>query len=105
MKAQIGILILVTGSTGRQVVPRLRDAGCRVRVLSRRRRDAGYGIEVMTGDLAKGEGLEAAVDGCTARAAPSATRMRPGPEPGPEPGPASVAGPGAAPGVHLHCRR
>ena len=36
--------ILVTGGTGtlgRLVVPRLRDAGCTVRVLSRRSREAG----------------------------------------------------------------
>jgi uncharacterized protein YbjT (DUF2867 family) len=36
--------ILVTGGTGtlgRLVVPRLRDAGCKVRVLSRRSREAG----------------------------------------------------------------
>lgn len=66
MKAQTGNRILVTGGTGRlgrQVVPRLRDAGCEVRVLSRRRRDAGDGIELMTGDLAKGEGIEPAVAG------------------------------------------
>jgi uncharacterized protein YbjT (DUF2867 family) len=58
--------ILVTGGTGtlgRQVVPRLREAGCDVRVLSRRARDAADGIEYVTGDLATGEGIEAAVDG------------------------------------------
>jgi uncharacterized protein YbjT (DUF2867 family) len=58
--------ILVTGGTGtlgRLVVPRLRDAGCTVRVLSRRRREAGAGIEVVTGDLATGEGIAAAVEG------------------------------------------
>src|SRR5258707_789919 len=58
--------ILVTGGTGtlgRFVVPRLRDAGCDVRVLSRGRRDAGDGIEFLTGDLATGEGIERAVDG------------------------------------------
>src|SRR5215216_5204126 len=58
--------ILVTGGTGtlgRLVVPRLRDAGCKLRVLSRRSREAGEGIEFMTGDLATGEGIEAAVDG------------------------------------------
>ena len=58
--------ILVTGGTGtlgRLVVPRLRDAGCKVRVLSRRSREAGEGIEFVTGDLATGEGIEAAVDG------------------------------------------
>jgi uncharacterized protein YbjT (DUF2867 family) len=58
--------ILVTGGTGtlgRLVVPRLRDAGCKVRVLSRRSREAGEGIEFVTGDLATGEGTEAAVEG------------------------------------------
>jgi uncharacterized protein YbjT (DUF2867 family) len=58
--------ILVTGGTGtlgRLVVVRLRDAGCTVRVLSRRSREAGEGIEFVTGDLATGEGIEAAVKG------------------------------------------
>jgi uncharacterized protein YbjT (DUF2867 family) len=58
--------ILVTGGTGtlgRLVVPRLRDAGCDVRVLSRRSRQGGEGIEFVTGDLATGEGIEAAVKG------------------------------------------
>jgi uncharacterized protein YbjT (DUF2867 family) len=58
--------ILVTGGTGtlgRLVVPRLRDAGCDVRVLSRRGREAGDGVEFVTGDLATGEGIEAAVEG------------------------------------------
>jgi uncharacterized protein YbjT (DUF2867 family) len=58
--------ILVTGGTGtlgRLVVGRLRDAGREVRVLSRRGREAGEGIEYVTGDLATGEGIEAAVDG------------------------------------------
>jgi uncharacterized protein YbjT (DUF2867 family) len=58
--------ILVTGGTGtlgRLVVRRLRDAGCNVRVLSRRSHKSGDGIEFMTGDLATGEGLEAAVNG------------------------------------------
>ena len=58
--------ILVTGGTGtlgRLVVRRLRDAGCNVRVLSRRSHESGDGIEFMTGDLATGEGLEAAVNG------------------------------------------
>ena len=57
--------ILVTGGTGtlgRLVVPRLRDAGCDVRVLSRRNHKSGDGIEFVTGDLATGEGVEAAVD-------------------------------------------
>src|SRR6266566_8950853 len=58
--------ILVTGGTGtlgRLVVPRLRDAGCDVRVVSRRSREGGDGIEFVTGDLATGEGIEAAAEG------------------------------------------
>jgi uncharacterized protein YbjT (DUF2867 family) len=58
--------ILVTGGTGtlgRLVVGRLRDAGCDVRVLSRRHHEAADGIEFVTGDLSTGEGIEAAVDG------------------------------------------
>jgi uncharacterized protein YbjT (DUF2867 family) len=58
--------ILVTGGTGtlgRQVVPRLRDAGRDVRVLSRRTHEAAGGIEYVTGDLLKDEGIQAAVDG------------------------------------------
>lgn len=58
--------ILVTGGTGtlgRLVVPRLRDAGCDVRVLSRRRHEGGEGIEFVPGDLATGEGIAAAVAG------------------------------------------
>ena len=58
--------ILVTGGTGtlgRLVTPLLLDAGCRVRVLSRRGHESGDGIEFVTGDLATGDGIEAAVDG------------------------------------------
>ena len=58
--------ILVTGGTGtlgRLVVRRLRDAGCDVRVLSRRSRAAEDDIEFVTGDLATGAGIEPAVDG------------------------------------------
>src|SRR5262245_18016992 len=58
--------ILVTGGTGtlgRLVVARLRDAGCTVRVLSRRSRETGEGIELVRGDLATGEGIEAAMEG------------------------------------------
>jgi uncharacterized protein YbjT (DUF2867 family) len=58
--------ILVTGGTGtlgRHVVPRLRDAGCEVRVLSRSGREGREGIEFVTGDLATGEGIPAAVEG------------------------------------------
>ena len=58
--------ILVTGGTGtlgRLVVPRLLDAGHGVRVLSRRARAPGAGVELVTGDLATGEGIDAAVEG------------------------------------------
>jgi uncharacterized protein YbjT (DUF2867 family) len=58
--------ILVTGGTGtlgRLVVPRLRDAGCDVRVLSRRGREPEEGLELVTGDLATGQGIDAAVEG------------------------------------------
>jgi uncharacterized protein YbjT (DUF2867 family) len=58
--------ILVTGGTGtlgRLVVRRLRDAGCDVRVLSRRSRAAEDDIEFVTGDLATGAGIEPAVEG------------------------------------------
>jgi uncharacterized protein YbjT (DUF2867 family) len=58
--------ILVTGGTGtlgRLVVARLRDAGGDVRVLSRSTREGGDGIDFVTGDLATGEGIEAAVEG------------------------------------------
>ncbi|MFI1400087.1 SDR family oxidoreductase [Streptomyces sp. NPDC020681] len=69
--------ILVTGGTGtlgRLVVPLLRDAGCTVRVLSRSGRasgdgndgndgsDGNDGVEYVTGDLLKGEGIEAALN-------------------------------------------
>ena len=58
--------ILVTGGTGtlgRLVVPRLRDAGGKVRVLSRRAREAANGVEFTAGDLDTGEGIDAAVAG------------------------------------------
>src|ERR671916_150321 len=58
--------IMVTGGTGtlgRLLVGRLRDAGSDVRVLSRRSREAEDGIEFVTGDLATGAGIEPAVDG------------------------------------------
>ena len=58
--------ILVTGGTGtlgRLVVPHLRDAGCDVRVLSRRSQEGGTGIEFVTGDLTTGQGIDAAVEG------------------------------------------
>ncbi len=58
--------ILLTGGTGtlgRLVRPRLLDVGFQVRVLSRRSHDSAEGVEFVTGDLATGEGLEAAVNG------------------------------------------
>jgi len=58
--------ILVTGGTGtlgRLVIPHLRDAGCELRVLSRRTHPAEPGIEYRIGDLATGEGIAAAVKG------------------------------------------
>ncbi|WP_371655140.1 MULTISPECIES: SDR family oxidoreductase [unclassified Streptomyces] len=61
--------ILVTGGTGtlgRLVVSRLRDAGSDVRVLSRKSRPAENGIAYVTGDLAKDQGIGPAVDGVRA---------------------------------------
>ncbi len=58
--------LLITGGTGtlgRLVVPLLREAGCPVRVLSRRSHESGDGIEFVLGDLATGEGLDGAVAG------------------------------------------
>lgn len=58
--------ILLTGGTGtlgRHVLPLLREAGNEVRVLSRRDHPSGDGIEYVTGDLLKGQGVETAVDG------------------------------------------
>jgi len=54
--------ILLTGGTGtlgRLVAPLLRDAGCTVRVLSRR----PHGPGSVVGDLSTGEGIDAAVAG------------------------------------------
>jgi uncharacterized protein YbjT (DUF2867 family) len=58
--------ILVTGGTGtlgRLVVAGLRDAGRDVRVLSRHPHEHTQGVEHVTGDLATGEGVDAAVAG------------------------------------------
>jgi len=58
--------ILVTGGTGtlgRLVLPLLRDAGANVRVLSRHGHELADGLDYVTGDLLKDEGIEAAVDG------------------------------------------
>jgi uncharacterized protein YbjT (DUF2867 family) len=58
--------ILVTGGTGtlgRLFVPLVRDAGCPVRVLSRRPREPRDGVEFVTGDLGTGQGIDAAIAG------------------------------------------
>jgi uncharacterized protein YbjT (DUF2867 family) len=58
--------VLVTGGTGtlgRLVVLKLQEAGCDVRVLSRQSRERGGDIEFVTGDLASGAGVQAAVEG------------------------------------------
>ena len=58
--------VLVTGGTGTLgtlVVERLRNAGCDVRVLSRSTHEGRDGLEFVTGDLATGDGIEAAVNG------------------------------------------
>lgn len=61
--------ILVTGGTGtlgRHAVRRLREAGCPVRVLTRRARpdsEVPDGVEFVIGDLATGAGVDAAVAG------------------------------------------
>ncbi len=59
-------LIVVTGGTGglgRRVVARLREKGRSVRVLSRHVRDSQDGVEYLTGDLVKNEGIDEAVSG------------------------------------------
>ncbi|MEU7138047.1 NAD(P)H-binding protein [Nocardia sp. NPDC046473] len=58
--------ILVTGGTGtlgQHVVPLLVDAGSKVRLLSRNAHESAAGIEYVTGDLLKGEGVATAVAG------------------------------------------
>ena len=58
--------ILVTGGSGtlgRLVVSRLRDAGRDVRVLSRTSPRLGPGTTVVAGDLMTGDGVELAVSG------------------------------------------
>ncbi|MFC4053500.1 SDR family oxidoreductase [Actinomadura syzygii] len=60
--------ILVTGGTGtlgRQVVPLLRNAGRDLRVLTRHPRESADGVDYVTGDLSKDEGVRAAVEGAS----------------------------------------
>lgn len=52
-----------TGTLGSLVAPLLVDAGCQVRVLSRRRHSHKGGIDFFRGDLSTGEGVDEAVDG------------------------------------------
>ncbi len=59
-------MILVTGASGTlgsALTPRLVAAGAEVRGLSRRPREAGEGVGWVTGDIATGAGIEAAVEG------------------------------------------
>ena len=61
-------LILVTGGTGglgHRVVERLRMRGHQVRIASRHQRDAAHGVEYVISDLARDEGVDAAVDGAS----------------------------------------
>jgi uncharacterized protein YbjT (DUF2867 family) len=58
--------VLVTGGTGtlgRLVVPRLRQAGRTVRVLSRHAHEPADGVTYVTGDLDTGAGVDTAVAG------------------------------------------
>ena len=58
--------VLVTGGTGRlgrSVVAQLVEAGQDVRVLARRQRDTEPQVTFFTGDLRRGEGIDAAVRG------------------------------------------
>lgn len=58
--------VLVTGGTGtlgRLVIARLRDSGRDVRVFSRGDQRAANGVQFVAGDLATGDGIDAAVDG------------------------------------------
>ena len=52
-----------TGTLGRPVAQRLRDAGADVTVLSRHPRDTAEGIRYTAGDLSTGEGIQAAAQG------------------------------------------
>lgn len=57
---------LVTGGTGfigRHLLERLANAGNRVRALVRRATDLPAGVEALRGDLATGEGIDAALHG------------------------------------------
>ena len=59
--------VLVTGATGklgRELVPKMRDEGHDVVVLTRRPLDAPSNVQQVQGDLATGEGIHEAVRGC-----------------------------------------
>lgn len=57
--------ILVTGGTGmlgRRIVPQFRNAGYNVQIVSRQPRQSEDGVRYLVGDLASGEGIDAAVE-------------------------------------------
>jgi len=65
----MALSVLVTGGTGtlgQRLVPRLTQAGCEVRVLTRSNRADEDGVHHVTGDLATGAGLATAVKGAEA---------------------------------------
>ena len=101
--------ILVTGGTGtlgRLVVARLREAGRDVRVFSRHgaAAEADAAVESVTGDLASGAGLEAAVEGSEVIVHCAGARVGDD-EHDTEPGPRSIASRGASSRLHLRRRR
>ena len=89
-------LILVTGGTGtlgKLVVPRLREAGAKVRVLSRQAREDSRTATWSTSAATWTPARESTPrwpgrrSSCTARARRRATGTRPAPWSGPRPGP------------------
>lgn len=94
--------ILVTGGTGtlgRLVVPKMRHAGCDVRVLTRNRHDGEEDIEFATGDLSTRRNRSRSRGHRDHRALCWQQQGRQGQ--GAAPGPGRVACGCAAPGVHL----
>src|SRR5919201_1286402 len=59
-----GVIVVTggTGTLGRPLVARLREAGRQVRVLSRHEGEAAEGVERVTGDLITGAGVDAALE-------------------------------------------
>lgn len=94
--------ILVTGGTGtlgRLVVPKMRNAGCDVRVLTLNRHDGEEDIEFATGDLSTRRNRSRSRGHRDHRALCWQQQGRQGQ--GAAPGPGRVACGCAAPGVHL----